>query len=151
MEECELMNSNFYILPPANLWNVLPSGAVQEVRGDFYNDGRWRPQQDVYSVLLPYNDKGTAIRRSLGPELALNINWEKVNDLIIEKWRNNKISSAEIETKDILEILVQIDAATLNGAMLNIKTEYQMFFAADEPFNVVDITDTANPRKEEKK
>lgn len=152
MGEQEILKPVFATYPPYNILNALPSGAIQEVRGDITLFGTWVGMADYFFVILPYNNKNTTIKRYISFNLAVDVNWNKVIELILDKWKDNKLSSAEIEKEDISNLLLKIGAATLDGTnMFIINNEYKMNYNnATDPIGSIDITDTANPRSQKK-
>lgn len=150
MEEQEVLKPVFATYPPYNILNALHSGAIQEIKGDITRYGTWIDKGESFYVILPYNDKNTVIRRYIDFELAINIDWNKVNKLILEKWKNNQLSSEEIEKKDITELLLKIGVVTLNGQTISVNSNYQMDYKMESPTPPIDITNTANPRSQKK-
>lgn len=153
MGEQEILKPVFATYPPYNILNALPSGAIQEVKGDITLFGTWVGMADHFFVILPYNNKNTTIKRYISFNLAVDVNWNKVIELILDKWKDNKLSSEEIEKEDISKLLLKIGAATLNGTDMFINNEYQMNYNAanpTSPIGSIDITDTANPRSQKK-
>lgn len=150
MEEQEVLKPIFATYPPYNILNVLRSGAIQEIKGDITRYGTWVDMGESFYVILPYNDKNTVIKRYINFELAINVDWNKVTKLVLEKWKNNQLGSEEIEKKDITELLLKIGVVSLNGQTISVNSNYQMNYKAEEPTPLIDITNTANPRSQKK-
>ena len=148
MEGCEVMNSHFYIIPPTNIWNELPSGAVQEIIGTFTTSGVWRPTGENYFIYLPYS-KERVIRRLIDEILATNINWTLAFQDILKQWENNEVSSAELENYEILPLLVKVKILESKDGGFEIIEKYRMHYEQPQEDKVIDITEDANPRVEE--
>lgn len=141
--------STFALIPPHNLLNLLPSGALQEIKGIIHPNGIWTIFAVDYYIYLPFNNKGTVIQKVINSELATAINWNKVNEVVLDAWEKNKISSADIEHLDIMDILALLEIKNKNN--FSIKNEFQMFYRYEpETMNIIDITDKANPKREKK-
>lgn len=98
---------------------------------------------------MPYNDKGTTITKQVDNILAKNVNWGKVYDIVLEYWKNNKLSSEDIEKMKPVDLLTKINAVVNLNGKITIKNPYQYFSpVVDHAPEIIDITETANPRSE---
>lgn len=154
------INYCFSFYPPCHFIINFKSGVKQEVRGSF-QEGYWTIEKMIFTINFPFENEEPVVKE-LNPELVKNINWQ----LVLEKWENkdytNLPTRMEFEQMKIEDFLISIGVLQLTvnpNVMINgqparnfsINSEYQMAPAAHQSLEIIDITQTANPRSAEKK
>lgn len=115
----------------------------------------------IFTINFPFENEEPVVKE-LNPELIKNINWQ----LVLEKWENKDYTNLptrtefeQIKIEDFLASIGVLQLTVNSNVIINgqparnfsINSEYQMASAANQSLEIIDITQTANPRFVEKK
>lgn len=138
-----------HIIPPATIINDTEH-VLQELVGEIdESTGLWKLKEEKFCVYLPYNDKGTVVKRYVPYEFVHLLDWGKVQDKLLDEWNNNKLSGADVENLPIEQLFYDHDIFYHYGNSFVPVREYVIKRDLRE-LEVIDITDSANPRSERK-
>lgn len=141
-------------IPPYNFIFELDSGALQEVRGTV-DQGFWQIRDQLFFVNFPFKDG--IVQKEISPELAAGVNW----NLILEKFANNNYTNLPTRTEfisipieDFLSSIGVLIVEVIPNTIINgqpaqqiiIASEYRVIHELSQPLEIIDITDTANPK-----
>ena len=132
-----------------NIFNTLETGATQILYGERlpHMAGIWKLNKNTYYIYLK-----DFIGKEIDETLACNIDWNKIRILLWNKFDNKEVNLQDIEQMSIIDLLIKIGAATDDNGNISIINNYLYKNSApDKSLEIIDITEQANPRKEEKR
>lgn len=118
---------NMYMTPLGAVYNHLDSGAIQVIHGvrmQHLSGLYERAKEDTFIVNIPIDDTGNFVSHEISQVMALYIDWILVNAQIVNCWKTKTITSKNLSTLDIQQILLRCNIVNVEDEVGIVKDEY---------------------------